>query len=232
MIDLSEQLRSFNRDNAPHRVQCLHALGRQFAATTWTRVLARWWRIELGPDCKFRGLPIFRRAPKSRISIGRGCEFRSAKWSNLVGINRPCIISTLESGSFIDIGTECGFSGAVVGCAAEIRLGNRVMCGANTVITDTDWHPLDWRERLAGLPGGAAPVIIDDDVWLGMNVTVLKGVRIGARTVVGAGSIVSRSLPADVVAAGQPARVVRSLMGTRQDRGLEELLLGSGAAGD
>jgi acetyltransferase-like isoleucine patch superfamily enzyme len=85
------------------------------------------------------------------------------------------------------------------------------MCGANVTITDTNWHALDWRDRLAGKPGDTAPVVIGEDVWLGMNAVVLKGVEIGRRTVVGAGSIVSRSLPADVIAAGQPAVVIRKL---------------------
>ena len=85
------------------------------------------------------------------------------------------------------------------------------MCGANVTITDTDWHAIDWRDRLAGKPGETAPIVIDDDVWLGMNAVVLKGVTIGRGTVVGAGSIVSRSLPEGVIAAGQPAVVIRKL---------------------
>jgi len=77
----------------------------------------------------------------------------------------------------------------------------------------------DWtaRRRLAkppgGKPGEASPVVIGDDVWLGMNVTVLKGVEVGRQTVVGAGSIVTRSLPSGVIAAGQPAVVIRKLDG-------------------
>jgi maltose O-acetyltransferase len=59
-------------------------------------------------------------------------------------------------------------------------------------------------------------VTIGDDVWLGMNVVVLKGVEIGRRTVVGAGSIVSRSLPEGVIAAGQPAVVIRKLTENEQ----------------
>ena len=86
------------------------------------------------------------------------------------------------------------------------------ICVANVAIMDTDWHSLDAEQRQAGTAGPApTPVLIEDDVWLGMNVTVLKGVSIGARTVVAAGSVVTRSLPADVIAAGQPARVVRAV---------------------
>lgn len=167
--------------------------------------------MRLGRACSFYGLPIFRRLPGSSIVVGEGCQFRSAPWANLIGLNRACIVTTIGGSALIDIGRDCGFSGTVIGSAASITIGSRVMCGANTTITDTDWHPLDAAARQAGGFPDPAPVIIGDDVWLGMNVTVLKGVAIGDRTVVAAGSVVSRSLPADVVAAGQPAVPVRRL---------------------
>ncbi len=75
-------------------------------------------------------------------------------------------------------------------------------CGANTLITDTDWHTDDKRA------GENAAVVIGSHVWLGVDVMVLKGVTIGDNTVVGAGSIVTRSLPENVYAAGVPAVVV------------------------
>jgi acetyltransferase-like isoleucine patch superfamily enzyme len=83
-----------------------------------------------------------------------------------------------------------------------------VRCGANTLITDTDWHSNDPRTGLD------APVIIENDVWLGVNVTVLKGVTIGEGTIVGAGSLVTRSLPPGVSAAGIPAKVLKRIDGT------------------
>jgi len=78
-----------------------------------------------------------------------------------------------------------------------------VRCGANTIITDSDWHTDDPRS------GQDAPVILERNVWLGINVTVLKGVTVGENSVVGAGSLVTHSIPANVVAAGVPARVIR-----------------------
>jgi acetyltransferase-like isoleucine patch superfamily enzyme len=179
--------------------------------TRIARMLGWWWGIEIAQRCRFYGLPIFRRLPGSSIRIGDNCQFRSSKWSNLVGINRPCIISTLRENAAVEIGRECGFSGTIVGSASRISIGDRVMCGANVTITDTDWHPIDWRDRRAGKPGDSAPVVIREDVWLGMNTIVLKGVEIGMRSVIGAGSIVTRSLPEGVIAAGQPAIVIRKL---------------------
>ncbi len=208
---LPERPARFSRDRLPHLVNCAVQLGRVAVHSRVAALRAWWWGVELGPDCRFFGQTQFRRLPGSHIRIGRKCEFRSAKWSNLVGINRPCILATLSRKALLEIGEGSGFSGATIGCASTIRIGDRVMCGANVTITDTDWHPLDWRERAAGVPADSEPVSIGDDVWLGMNVMVLKGVEIGRRTVVAAGSIVSRSLPEGVIAAGQPARVVRRL---------------------
>lgn len=217
---------TLNRDNAPHRLLCLSNLVRRTIGTGITRLVARWWGVDMGANCVFYGLPLFRRLPGSRLRIGDRCEFRSAKWSNPVGVNRPCIISTAGSAAVLEIGAGCGFTGTIIGCASKILIGDRVMCGANVTITDTDWHAIDWRDRAAGLLGEAAPVIIGNDVWLGMNVTVLKGVEIGSRTVVASGSLVTRSLPAGVIAAGQPARVVRTLTNEDRDGELQEMVVG------
>lgn len=80
----------------------------------------------------------FERFPGTKITIGDHCQFRSRNNSNLIGINRPCSISTLTSDAKIEIGTNCGFSGTVIGAFKFIKLGNNVKCGANTLITDSD----------------------------------------------------------------------------------------------
>jgi len=138
------------------------------------------------------------------MKIGDRCVFRSAPRSNLIGINRPCILSA-HGAATLTIGTGCGLSGTVIGCFQKVTLGENVRCGANTTISDGEWHLDDTR---AAKP---SPITIGNDVWLGVGVTVLKGVEIGANTVVGAGSVVTQSLPGNVIAAGNPCRVVRCL---------------------
>ncbi len=200
-----------NRDSLPHLAACSAANLKLLAHTGMARCAAAWWKIEMGEGCRFYGLPVFRRLPGSTIRIGRNCQFRSAIWSNQVGLNRRCTISTLSQDARIEIGEGCAFSSTAISAAQSVRIGSHVMCGGNVTIMDTDWHPLDAEERRAGAAGQFAPVFIDDDVWLGLNVIVLKGVTIGARTVVAAGSVVTRSLPPGVIAAGQPARVIREI---------------------
>lgn len=92
---------------------------------------------------------------------------------------------------------------------AEIHIGNRVMFGP-AVHLYTTTHPLDPAERATGKEF-IAPIHIGDDCWLGGNVVVLAGVTIGASSVIGAGSVVTHSIPAGVVAVGNPCRVLRSI---------------------
>lgn len=200
-------MRKLTRDSLPHLMDCLFRGLRIKQDSLWMRFRAKWWGVSLGKHCWFHGRTYFRRHPESRIVIGDGCGFNSSANSNLIGVNHPCILSTLKPGAAIDIGDGCGFSGTVIGCAVKIVLGDHVRCGANTLITDTDWHQDDPRTQ------ADAPVIIGNHVWLGINVTVLKGVTIGDNTLVGAGSLVTRSLPANVIAAGVPAKMIGTMPG-------------------
>lgn len=198
-------MRSIDRDSLPHLVDNLFRMANSFYFTLWARLAASWWGVQLGQNCFFIGRARFSRHPRSRISIGAGCRFRSSPASNLIGVNRPCMISTLKENSQIEIGPGCGFSGTVIGCAVQITIGRNVRFGANNLITDTDWHTDDPRS------GPDTPVSIGDGVWFGANVTVLKGVKIGENTLVATGSLVTKSLPSSVVAAGVPAKVIRRI---------------------
>jgi maltose O-acetyltransferase len=92
---------------------------------------------------------------------------------------------------------------------APVTIGSHVLFGP-AVQLYTAGHPLDAAERRSGIEWGK-PIAIGDDAWLGGGAIVLPGVTIGARTVVAAGSVVTKDLPADVVAAGNPCRVLREL---------------------
>lgn len=96
----------------------------------------------------------------------------------------------------------------VLDCAL-VTLGNHVLIGPNVVLS-TAGHPLDASTRRSGLEF-AYPITLGNDVWLGANVVVVPGVTIGDNTTIGAGSVVTRSIPANSVAVGNPCRVVKTL---------------------
>jgi len=107
------------------------------------------------------------------------------------------------------IGDECAFN-----AADHIRIGKECLIGGQTRIQDHDGHPIDADRRRRGDKLGPAEiggVVIGDGVWIAPRTIILKGVQIGENTVIGAGSVVVGDIPADSVAAGNPARVIKKL---------------------
>jgi acetyltransferase-like isoleucine patch superfamily enzyme len=124
-------------------------------------------------------------------------------------------------GGKVSIGDYCYFTNAVLLCELELRIGNYVVIGWNATIADTDFHPLAPAERIADAiacsplsEGRVRPqiakklVVIEDDVWIGPNATILKGVRLGAGAWVEAGALVTRDVPPRARIFGNPAQVI------------------------
>ena len=126
--------------------------------------------------------------------IGKSVHLRSS-----VTVYHP---ETITIGDFLDVGENVVLRGA-----GGIAIGDRVLIAAGAVIT-TVGHPLElprWGITVA------KPVRIGDDVWIGANAVILPGVSIGSGSIVGAGAVVTRDVPADTVVAGVPARVIKSI---------------------
>ena len=118
----------------------------------------------------------------------------------------------VEPGATLTIGNNVGMSSTRLWIHESARIGNNVKIGGCVLITDTDAHPMDYMARRSSNEGTkSAPVVIEDDVWIGAHCIILKGVTIGARSIIGAGSVVTKSIPADCVAAGNPCRVIKNL---------------------
>jgi maltose O-acetyltransferase len=92
---------------------------------------------------------------------------------------------------------------------APVTIGSRTLFGPNVQIY-TATHPMNYKERASGLEF-AKPITIGEDVWVGGSAVICPGVSIGDRCVIGAGSVVTKDIPADVFAAGNPCKVIRSL---------------------
>jgi maltose O-acetyltransferase len=116
-----------------------------------------------------------------------------------------------DYGSNIILGEKVFFNfNCVVLDVTFVTIGSRTMFGPNVQVY-TATHPMDHKERAAGLEY-AKPITIGEDVWIGGSVVICPGVNIGDRSVIGAGSVVTKDIPADVFAAGNPCKVIRSLL--------------------
>ena len=122
---------------------------------------------------------------------------------------------------YIEIGNYCYFTNAVLLCELEIKIGSYVVIGWNTTIADTDFHPIAPAERIADAiacsPLGKNQlrpeivqkgVVIEDDVWIGPNATILKGVHIGAGAFIEAGTLVVNDIPPRSRVIGNPAQII------------------------
>lgn len=165
--------------------------------------------IGLGRGIKVFGLPYTKVGNGGSIIIGNDCVFRSKTTSNLMGLNHPCILAATpaykDTTAILTIGNNCGFSGVSIWCAKEIRIGNNVRVGANTLIMDGDAHYDDLRTP------PPQSIDIQDDVFVGANCVIKKGVIIGQGSMIGMNSVVTHDVPAYAVAVGCPAKVIRFL---------------------
>ena len=176
------------------------------------RLQFAWHGIDWGRDWRIFGRPIIQRHRGSRIDLGDGLTLRSWPRSNPLAPTHPVVLSTRSAEAEIVIGNDCGFTGATVVAATAIDIGDRVLVGGNASIVDTDFHPLSPEKRREDINAGAScPIEIGDDVFIGMNSLILKGVTVGDGSVVGAGSVVSRDVPPRTVVAGNPANVVKNI---------------------
>lgn len=173
-----------------------------------TFIFSRIWRMECGSHVRFRGKTIIRAYKKGAITIGNNTVFNSCQNKNLVGLLGPTILCACDGGRII-IGNNSGFSSVVINARSSIAIGNYVKVGGNVRIFDHDFHPLNWEDRRTSQleeKVRVAPVIIEDDVFIGTNAIVLKGTHIGARSIVAAGSVVmGLDVPPDSMVKGNPA---------------------------
>lgn len=180
----------------------------------WNEPLFRSQCEAVGPGFQVEEMPYLQ--GRGRIVLGRGVRL-SGKPSISFGRPTPDGRSpelVIGDGTFI--GHHCGFN-----VGRSVRVGKHCLFAGGVQVYDMDGHPVDADERRAGKPTppeAILPVVIGDDVWIGNEAIVLKGVTIGDRAIVGARSVVTKDVPQDAIVAGNPARVVaenKPVKGTR-----------------
>lgn len=169
----------------------------------------------MGVGATFYGMPIVSMIRGSRIHIGDRAVLCSDSRFTALGVNHPVVLRTLRPNAEIIIGADCGVSGGSICAAMRVELGKECLLGANVTITDTDFHAIKSDHRRYNNNEGDianAPVIISDNVFIGAGAVILKGVEIGRNSVIGTCAIVSRSIPADKVAVGNPAKTIKNVI--------------------
>lgn len=171
------------------------------------------WLKRLRWDSGWRlfGLPLVQCHRRGQLAIGKRFTACSDPRCNVLGVFQRVTLKVGRDAVLI-IGDDVGVSGCTVSSQNSIRIGSRVLLGSGCMITDSDAHPLHpWDRQHDQSKTVSKPIVIEDDVFVGARALILKGVHIGQGSVVGAGAVVTRDVPAMVVVAGNPAVVVKAL---------------------
>jgi acetyltransferase-like isoleucine patch superfamily enzyme len=180
------------------------------------------WCVEFVARRRLLALDGVRVAPTAKImcrkvTLGRANKLHIGDGSIIEGS-----LAFQREGAEIIIGKHSFIGSSLIACATRIEVGDNVLISWGCCIVDNNSHAIDWEKRKDDVKDwyvgnknwshvDTQPVKINDKCWLGFNVTVLKGVQIGEGAVVGAGSVVTKDVPAWTIVAGNPAKVIREI---------------------
>lgn len=176
------------------------------------RILHTQQRLKLFREFKSKGGNIGKKtklAILGTMAVGRNVRIQDDGIDN---VSRSQIV--ILSGAKLEIGDDTGMSQVSITCKHFIHIGSHVTIGAGTLIFDTNFHNTDWKVRRNHVEdlrtAKNASVFIGDDVFIGTRCIICKGVSIGDRTIIAAGSVVVKDIPSDCIAGGNPCKVIKN----------------------
>lgn len=200
--------------------------------SNWFKIIIKVTKATYGKNLLIKGLPVIFNKSGATLTLGDNVTIKSSFLSNLVGLYSRTIIVTRALGAYIHIGNNVGISGATIYARKGISIGDNTAIGGNVKILDNDFHPIDAEDRIRLLNdahGGdaadlipAKEIIIGKNCFIGCNAIILKGTILGDGCVVGAGAVVSGKFEDNCVIAGNPAKVIKTLIPPKNFGGIEE----------
>lgn len=146
------------------------------------------------------------------LKIGKQFKLNSGKNFNPIGRNQRSLFVVNKNAELI-IGNNVGMSSVAIVCSKKIVLGDNVRIGGNTVFYDTDFHSLNYNERIINPENKenikVKPIYIGNNVFIGGHSLILKGATIGHNSIIGAGSVVAGAIPSNEIWAGNPAKFIK-----------------------
>ena len=158
------------------------------------------------------GIPLFKFSKTGKIIIGDNVSFKSNNNSYHLNMHSPVKIMADKPGSLIEIGENTRINGSCIHAYKKISIGKNCLIAANCQILDCSGHDLSFPNvgNRINTTGVAKEILIEDNVWIGVNSIILPGVRIGYGSVISAGSVVTKNIPPMCLAGGYPAKVLKN----------------------
>ena len=193
-------------------IKKIHADYSSFEMKIFMDDVRRKKNIFIGKKVVFSEIPFINLHSESKIIFGARSMINSdPSWLHVAAYSKVHLLAD-RPGATIEIGEDTRFHASCIRAYKSVKIGQRCLIANNCQIMDAGGHGFsftDVTKRIEQIPFDIKPVIIEDDVWLCEGVTVLPGITIGRGTIVGARSVVTKSLPSMCVAVGNPAKVTR-----------------------
>jgi acetyltransferase-like isoleucine patch superfamily enzyme len=178
----------------------------------WHSLIQSYYQASFVHQCQAVGSNVLIKGPyrvrnAGHIEVGQSCILDSSKERPIrLDVGKRAILK-IGNGVYLNEGVH-------IVCNIAVTIGDRCLIASDVVILDDDGHPGNWRERhnhWPELPEDrlGAPIVIEDNVWIGTRAIILKGVHIGTGAVIGAGAVVTHDVPPATIVAGVPARVIQ-----------------------
>jgi acetyltransferase-like isoleucine patch superfamily enzyme len=181
--------------------------------TPWVRFKLWFWGVKVGRRLVCHGNVYINN--RGIIDIGDDVILSSGWIANPVG-SAQSMVFQVQKGAILRIGSKCGISNTVICCKQSIILKDGVFIGGGCSIYDNDFHSLYFKDRLSNQGNiKSLPIIIKQGAWVGGHCILLKGVTVGKNSVIGAGSIVTKNIADNVIAAGIPAKKIKKIVQTK-----------------
>ena len=197
----------------PAIIESARGVWRRLCRITRTALLRRVVGLDVGERVVFDGKPLIDISSGAAIRIDDDCVINSVNRRYHVSMFGPVKLFAELPGAMISIGAHTRIHGSCLHAySTSISVGRRCLIAANCQIFDGSGHDVGFDDvsNRINTKGSSKPIVIEDDVWIGANSIILPGVRIGKGSVIGAGSVVTTEIPSMVLAAGNPARVIRA----------------------
>ena len=186
----------------------------------WLISLSNWKiirknKVVIGENVKIYGKIFI--SNSGLLEIGDSCTITSGRNFNIIGGDLRCNMIVTKD-AVLKIGKNVGISNSTIVCTKQIIIAEDVLIGGGCKIYDTDFHSLDYINRMNPFKSSTpdaqikqSPVIIKKGAFIGGHSIILKGVEIGEYAVVGAGSVVTKNIPDNEVWGGNPAKFIKKI---------------------
>jgi len=187
-------------------------------STLYTFLLLKSKNVRIGKHPRFCGKVVFKIEKNGKLLIGDNVIISGGQFVNPIGCNRG-FCAKIDNNAILKIGDYVGISDSSIRVRKEIIIGSHVTIGAETIINDSNSHCLNWLERRkertvkdkSSLDIIHKTIEICDDVFIGARCIIGKGVRIGERSIIAAGSVVVCDVPPDEIWGGNPAKFIKKI---------------------